>query len=87
MRRSKADFSYHAALRGKPNSVRGRVRCAVRISTAFQNIIATVRNIDKLMTFARAYNSLEAKAQSHKLAQPFGSCCHNFFLNLGNKRK
>jgi len=32
MQRSKADFSYHAALRSKPNSVRGRVRCAVRIS-------------------------------------------------------
>jgi len=30
MRRSKADFSYHAALRDKPNGV----RCAVRIFSA-----------------------------------------------------
>jgi len=34
MRQSKADFSYHAALRGKPSSVLSLVRCAVRISTA-----------------------------------------------------
>jgi len=30
--------------------------------TAFRNIIATVRNIYKFMTYTRAYSSLEAKA-------------------------